>query len=754
VAVTAARTPRRRAEAVPLPPPDPTLPGPATALDGEAVAALLGERLGDAMVLRSCRPSYIRYKPGTSCIVAYRLRLEEDGGGGLVEVPAHLKLYGGDRAARRWAKGALHALAARATAWCPQPPIARVAHVPELAAILSVYPVDPGLPGLAFAASDPGRRDVLRRVGRPVHGTAGGVDLVRSKPRRKALLRYPSDDGSLWAKLYVDDRAPLVERAGRALAAAGIATPRPLAHLPELRMLVHAEARGTRLRDLRGGPAFAAGAEAAGAAVARMHTMSLCGHPVHPWAEEAGRLAAAARAIAAVRPDLAADAAALVGRMVDGLADLEPVAAASHGDLYDDQVLVGPGGVVLLDLDAARNAHPLLDVGNFLAQQSVWDEDEPARGAFLEGYGPARPDLVALCEAAAVLKLAIAPFRRLEGDWPEGVEARVRIAARRLEESGRGGPPPARRPLDPALPQLPALTRPALVADVLAREVYRAPVTVTAAEIVRHKRGRRCALRYDLLIGAGAARRGERLYGKSFASDRGPRVHRALQAIAAVRPGGPAVAFPEPVAYLDPLKLLLQRDVGGVPAREGLVAGDVTLAARIAEAVHALHRSEVLLERTHGLADELGILRARVEGLAVAHRARARRCFAGLEGALAAGRFRWRTRPIHRDLYHDQIRVRDDGLALLDLDDAAMSEPAVDVANLVAHLRLLCMQEPAHADPVRTAAAAFATRARTLDPELDPALLALLERATLLRLACIHERLTEPLIAAAEEETP
>jgi hypothetical protein len=311
-----------------------------------------------------------------------------------------------------------------------------------------------------------------------------------------------------------------------------------------------------------------------------------------------------------------------------------------------------------------------------------------------------------------------------------------------------------RRPLDPALPQLPALTSPALVAETLAREVYRAPVAVTAAEIVRHKPGRRCALRYDLLVGEGPDRRAERLYGKSFASDRGPRVHRTLQAIAAARACGPDVALPEPVAYLRALKLLLQRDVGGAPAREALLAGDVALAARIADAVHALHRSDVRLERTHALADELDILRGRVDGLAAAHRPRARRCLATLEDALAAGRFPWRARPIHRDLYHDQIRVRDDGLAVLDLDDAAMSEPAVDVANLVAHLRLLRMQEPAHAEPVRAAAAAFVSRARTLDPALDPTLLTLLERATLLRLACIHEPLTEPLIAAAEREAP
>jgi hypothetical protein len=45
---------------------------------------------------------------------------------------------------------------------------------------------------------------------------------------------------------------------------------------------------------------------------------------------------------------------------------------------------------------------------------------------------------------------------------------------------------------------------------------------------------------------------------------------------------------------------------------------------------------------------------------------------------------------------------------------------------------------------------AFGARAQQLDPRLDPLLVRLLESATLLRLACIHEPRCEPLLEAAE----
>ncbi|MDP9382373.1 MAG: phosphotransferase [Chloroflexota bacterium] len=114
----------------------------------------------------------------------------------------------------------------------------------------------------------------------------------------------------------------------------------------------------------------------------------------------------------------------------------------------------------------------------------------------------------------------------------------------------------------------------------------------------------------------------------------------------------------------------------------------------------------------------------------------ARRCLALAEQR--STRFtHWRWHPVHRDFYHDQILATERDLSVLDFDDAAMSEPTVDVANFLAHLRLLSLQHGHSPGPDRVAAS-FEERYRRLDPDLDPCLLRFLEGTTLLRLAEIH----------------
>jgi aminoglycoside phosphotransferase (APT) family kinase protein len=706
------------------------------------MASILQEHFGEAVVVRECTPCYVRYKPRTNCIVAYWLALQDAESGREFELAAQVKLFAGSGAQKRWARGVLRPLARRAAAARIEPDIERVALITDLRGLLQVYPVDEVLPALAFAASDAGRRRVLRRVLGEHEPTADGVELVRYKPARKALLRYGSSTGAVYAKVYADDRGGVVLRAGRALEQAGAPTATPLGYLPGLRMLVHAEARGTPLGALRGTPRFDHGLAAAGSALQRLQAVGVPDLPVHTWADEAAELVAAARAVAVLRPDLAPDATRLAERAIASLVDAGSELTTSHGDFSEDQVLVAEPGAVVLDLDEIRAAHPLVDAGNFLAHVSVTRAGESARAAFLEGYGGAPDRSVAAVEAGALLKLAVAPFRTLEPDWPERVERRLRLAERRLAGRGRERSPRRSGRFDAALPQLAVLTDPALVGLALEREVYGRPVEVRAVEVVRHKPGRRCTLRYDVQIG----KRTERVFGKTFASERGPRVYGTLQAIVDADPFDAAIELPEPIAYLAGPKLLLQREVRGVPVRAALLAGDKALPARIAEALHALHASDAKLSRRHGLAEELGALRARIDGLAPS-RERARRCLSKLEQAAGS---EWRRCPVHRDFYYDQVLADGDALGLLDLDDAAMSDPALDVANFLAHLVLLTLDEPTRAEGVAAAADAFRERIRRLDPDLDPVLVRILEAGTLLRLACIHERHAEPLTQASE----
>ena len=127
---------------VPAPPHDGALPMLSTSLSSAAMEELLGARLGGVTV-RSCVPCYVRYKPGTNCIVQYRLTVEDHASGEVHELSAHVKLYTEGRARRVWSGGALRALAEQVS---PRVPFARAAYLPELDAVLQIYPVDVALP--------------------------------------------------------------------------------------------------------------------------------------------------------------------------------------------------------------------------------------------------------------------------------------------------------------------------------------------------------------------------------------------------------------------------------------------------------------------------------------------------------------------------------------------------------------------------------------------------------------------------------
>jgi Ser/Thr protein kinase RdoA (MazF antagonist) len=662
----------------PSPPFDPALPRLAVALDGEETAEILAEGTGDELL--SCRPRYIRYKPGTNCVVLYDLALADG-----TTTLAHVKLYPGDRARRR----------------AESDP--RAALVEELGAVLYRFPVDPRLPALA-------RLDDTR--------------LVRYKPARRAVVEL--GDGR-FAKLYADDRGPRIFTVSRSLADAGVQTPAPLAYDPSRRMLVFDRVDGRPL-DKVDRPALEHRIADVAVALARIHA----GTPSCQTAEgEASRVLAAARTLAQLRPERSREARrlghVLASRIGSGV-------GVVHGDFSPDQVLVSHGGLSVLDFDGSRLADPLLDVGSFLAHLSL-DGHADLRDVFLAAYADHLPldrGRAVLFESVALLKLAVLPFRRLEPDWPSTLERRLALAERRLEEARER----------PALPQLRTLLR----QDVVARELeiaLGANVEVREIEIVREKPGRRCTLRYDLVVDG----RARRVYGKTYASERAPRVWRTARSLAQARAFGPDVSLPAPLACVPRLKLVVQGEVQGTPVAPVL---DARVAARLAEALHRLHRSGVKLEPTRTLEDELETLRRLVPRLPVELQERAGSSLTDVDRA-ARKPWRWRSRPVHRDFYPDQILVAGDRLGVLDLDDAAMAEPALDVANFVAHVRLQALKDQPGRDRLMEAARAFLVRYAERDPDLDRVLVRLLEGATLLRLACIHGELAGRLLDEAEE---
>jgi aminoglycoside phosphotransferase (APT) family kinase protein len=693
------------------PPPDDALGSRAAALlDGDAFAARIAAAIDEAV---TCRPCYARYKPETSLLVQYDTTI------GSTTALLHAWLFADARAARTWQSAAFARLVERARRRHPGLPL-QALFLDDLNLLVEASPLDSRLPALVRAASP---RKVARLLGdlAPRGLARAGVEAIRHKPGRKALLRFDSPRERLYLKVYADSGSSRRFALTSAVAGRGVPTATAIADVAQLGAVVYAEAPGVRLADIARSEQYLRWLRPAAEALRNLQSRAPRDGRSSP---ERLRIAPAGRAIDSLLPSLCGAGAKLAAETAKRLETCNAPVVLAHGDFYDDQLLVAPEQVVILDLDEARLGHPLVDVGNFLAHLSVRGDDA-GRAAFLEACADVGFDLTGVLafEAAALLALAVRPFRHLEPAWPERIEELVDLAGARLraDRAGRGA-------ADRKLPQLHSLLDPVAARPVLSRTLGR-PVGVSAVQVLRHKPGRRCTLRYQLDDGAC-------VFAKTYANRRAARVHESYRQIAA----GSRVAIPVPLGWDEDARLVATAPLPGSPLLDRLRAGDRDLGYEIADVLHALHSSQVVLERRHSLADELSPLSDRVERLTAAEpalRLSAERCL--LLAAEGCGHgWPWRWRPVHRDFYEDQLLADGSALAMLDLDDAAMSEPAIDVANLIAHLRLRALRSETTPQRLNRVARAFLRRYRALDAALDPRLVVFLVGTTLLRLAEIH----------------
>jgi len=117
---------------------------------------------------------------------------------------------------------------------------------------------------------------------------------------------------------------------------------------------------------------------------------------------------------------------------------------AVHGDFTADQVLVQPDRITLLDFDRAGYGDPAMDIGAFAAGQiaRALAHEEPLADAFAlannfaaayaRQSGTLNPVSVRACTAGALLMLAPEPFRHRAERWPEQTAAVLECVDRSL----------------------------------------------------------------------------------------------------------------------------------------------------------------------------------------------------------------------------------------------------------------------------------------------------------------------------------
>ena len=277
-------------------------------------------------------------------------------------------------------------------------------------------------------------------------------------------------------------------------------------------------------------------------------------------------------------------------------------------------------------------------------------------------------------------------------------------------EAGRDpGLPWLRLALDPRQAQ-PRLARvPALAARL-------SGARLRAVRVLRHKPGRRCLIAYDLE--ARDAVGGERLtvLGKVRARGTDTTAVRLLEQLWRAdfdAESADGVCVPEPLGAVPELGMWLQSKVPGETATDLLAKpGGANLAVRIADAVGKLHRCCVTPPRAHGIADELRILRNRLDSVASAHppwRGRLERT-ADACARLGAGMPLAAPGTIHRDCYPDQLAVNGERIHILDLDLCSRGDPALDIGNFVGHMVEQGLRECGRPDALAEQAAALVER--------------------------------------------
>jgi len=276
---------------------------------------------------------------------------------------------------------------------------------------------------------------------------------------------------------------------------------------------------------------------------------------------------------------------------------------------------------------------------------------------------------------------------------------------------------------DPALPGLGTALDPSSMSSRL-RELLESQTTpsphgwrVVGVDVVKHKLGRRCSLAYTV---EGPSGRG-RLFAKTFKNDRGASIFvnmaKFAQAIAQKE-----LVVPRPLGYLPDIKLLVTEFLEGQSMAVALYEGrSEEPARRMATAIAVLHGCGVACARKWNPAKEIRNTAEWVTGLygrSPAAPGRGRVLLQALEswsGLLPSDP----ETPVHRDFYPEQIWDCGCATALLDLDDTRSGDPAMDLGNFLAHLRLRPMQFPETARGCERARPAFLDEYLRLRPDQE-----------------------------------
>jgi aminoglycoside phosphotransferase (APT) family kinase protein len=423
-------------------PKDEVLPGLGALLDVARLNALIAEAMGTAAGISDARISYVRYKPGTSCIVACSARGERIDAG----APSELIFYGKCYLESDFAAAARKAETRR---WIEVMGVEAPIVLPDLCVIIYLFPNDSELRGLALAANPKKVQRILYEHVRDLPGAEWRISdrrlrvhVVRYKPEKRTVIRVDTratnrSSGerkplTVYMRSYHDDRGEQIFRLLETLRAAlrtvpDYVVPQPLVYLRDKQTLFMEGLSGDPLLDrLMGkqGPELVARTAESLAALHRVECPDLARRS---FDDVMADVRATGTTLGHLLPEAADDVEELLDRWFR-LGRSDEDRGFVHGDFHHGQVLVRDGGVGLLDFDRSYLGDVTADVGNFCAHLRLLEQEGRLREAgplsevFVQGYERAAGrkldrGQLDMWTAIGLLQLAVHPFRTMDSDW-------------------------------------------------------------------------------------------------------------------------------------------------------------------------------------------------------------------------------------------------------------------------------------------------------------------------------------------------
>lgn len=397
--------PRRPTSPHGLAPVDPILPTLCQVLDPVEMLARISPLDPKPGAAQDFEITYVRYKPGLSCVIQYRIGNDK-----------------GDRFfhGRVCTEEGFNLLAAKAASTIRPLPDGRPGfHLfPDLRMVLTAFPHDRSVKGMRQLLEPDKLKRILHRVAdrydpsrRWVSGSKSRIEVVTYKPERRCLVRCDLgvrdrktdriDRETVFARIYGDNRGEAVFfllkdlRNAETFGPEGAPVPLAVGFDPENRILFFDPVPGAPISTIRDRVDLLAAVERAGGFLARMHRSTV---------RVPGRLRAE-RYLEEARQTvdcLARTGLEETGALQDAIRNLERTRpeppdgreVCLHGDFHPDQILARQEDIHCIDFDEIGMGEPGIDLGYFLAHLrklillGVLDSagEEQAAGRFLDRY--------------------------------------------------------------------------------------------------------------------------------------------------------------------------------------------------------------------------------------------------------------------------------------------------------------------------------------------------------------------------------